>query len=122
MRYRKTAVRLRQPSNPGLGAVRSLTAYGRYPIVPVSSLGYSDGRVLRVRCERPSRGGRPFLRRCSSAGRADGSGFRPAASPGGVAQGCEHHLGHRPSKTADVEGNLIEGVHGPRVQVALLVE
>jgi L-lactate dehydrogenase complex protein LldG len=27
-----------------------------------------------------------------------------------------------PSKTADVEGILIEGVHGPGVQIALLVE
>jgi L-lactate dehydrogenase complex protein LldG len=27
-----------------------------------------------------------------------------------------------PSKTADVEGILIEGVHGPGVQIALLVD
>ena len=27
-----------------------------------------------------------------------------------------------PSKTADVEGILIEGVHGPGIQIALLVE
>ena len=27
-----------------------------------------------------------------------------------------------PSKTADVEGILIEGVHGPGIQIALLME
>ena len=27
-----------------------------------------------------------------------------------------------PSKTADIEGILIEGVHGPGVQIALLLE
>ncbi|HTO02521.1 MAG TPA: LUD domain-containing protein, partial [Opitutus sp.] len=27
-----------------------------------------------------------------------------------------------PSKTADVEGILIEGVHGPGIQIALLVD